>query len=111
MTTETPRGAPRTIRRDPTRLLRRLARIEGQVRGVARMVERGEPAVDVLQQTAALRAALDAVTLLVIEEELATCVGEAARTRRASPWSDEAVDVVRRGMGRPARSGRPAAEA
>lgn len=110
MTTETPRPLPRPARRDPAPILRRLARIEGQVRGVGRMVERGEPAPEILQQTAALRAALDAVSLLVIEEQLAACVAEAARTRKASPWGDEAIDVVRRGMGRPARGGRPAPE-
>ncbi|GEM_PF-339925 len=97
-------------RRDQGRLLRRLARIEGQVRGVARMVERGEPVAEILQQTAALRAALDAATLLLLEEHVASCVANAARTRKAGPWTDEVVDVVRRSMGRPARSGRPAAE-
>ena len=36
-------------------LLKRLARVEGQVRGIARMIEREEYCIDILQQTAALR--------------------------------------------------------
>ena len=43
--------------RDKSQLVRRLSRLEGQVRGIARMVEREEYCVDILQQTAALRAA------------------------------------------------------
>ena len=49
--------APRGYEKDRAQLLRRLARIEGQVRGITRMIERDEYCVDVMQQTAALRAA------------------------------------------------------
>ena len=47
--------------------LKRLRRIEGQVRGIARMIEREEYCVDILQQTAALRAAVDAVSIMVLD--------------------------------------------
>ena len=46
--------------KDKAQLVRRLSRMEGQVRGIARMIEREEYCVDILQQTAALRAAVDA---------------------------------------------------
>ena len=49
--------------KDKAQLVRRLSRMEGQVRGIARMIEREEYCVDILQQTAALRAAVDAVLL------------------------------------------------
>ena len=52
-------------------VLRRLSRMEGQVRGIARMVERDEYCIDILQQTAALRAAVDAVTMLLMEDHVA----------------------------------------
>ena len=52
--------------KDKAHLVRRLSRIEGQVRGIARMIEREEYCVDILQQTAALRAALDAVSILIL---------------------------------------------
>ena len=47
--------------KDKAQLVRRLSRMEGQVRGIARMIEREEYCVDILQQTAALRAAVDAL--------------------------------------------------
>ncbi len=58
--------------------LRRLRRIEGQVRGIARMIEREEYCVDILQQTAALRAAVDALSILVLEDHVQGCVRTAA---------------------------------
>ena len=48
-------AAPHGYEKDRAQLLRRLARIEGQVRGITRMIERDEYCVDVMQQTAALQ--------------------------------------------------------
>ena len=92
-------------------VLRRLARMEGQVRGVARMIERDEDCVDVLQQTAALRAAVDSVTMLLLEDHVHGCVNSAVRTGEADALTDEVMEVVRRGMGRPARPSRSSSEA
>ncbi len=91
-------------------VLRRLARMEGQVRGVARMIERDEDCMDVLQQTAALRAAVDAVSMLLMEDHVHGCVTAAVKSGEARALTDEVMDVVRRGMGRPARSTRTATE-
>ncbi len=88
-------------------VLRRLARLEGQVRGVARMIERDEDCVDVLQQTAALRAAIDSVTMLLMEDHVHGCVNSAVKSGNADALTDEVMEVVRRGMGRPSRSNRP----
>src|SRR3989304_8161075 len=52
--------------KDKAQLIRRLSRIEGQVRGIARMIEREEYCVDILQQTSALRAAVDSLAILVL---------------------------------------------
>jgi DNA-binding FrmR family transcriptional regulator len=60
--------------KDHAQLLRRLARMEGQVRGISRMIEREEYCIDILQQTSALRAAVDAVSLLVMEDHVAGCL-------------------------------------
>jgi DNA-binding FrmR family transcriptional regulator len=84
-------------------VLRRLARMEGQVRGVARMIERDEDCVDVLQQTAALRAAIDSVTMLLMEDHVQGCVTSAVREADAERLTEEVMEVVRRGLGRPAR--------
>jgi len=90
--------------RDRPQLLRRLSRIEGQVRGIARMIEREEYCVDILQQTSALRAAVDAVSLLVLEDHVQGCIRTAAERGEAQQYVDEVLDVVRRTIGRPVRS-------
>jgi len=89
--------------KDKAQLVRRLARIEGQVRGIARMIEREEYCVDILQQTAALRAAVDAVSILILEDHVQGCVRSAAERGEADKYVDEVVDVVRRTLGRPIR--------
>jgi DNA-binding FrmR family transcriptional regulator len=95
--------------KDKAQLARRLSRIEGQVRGIARMIERDEYCVDILQQTAALRAAVDALSILVLEDHVQGCVRTAAERGEADAYVDEVMDVVRRTLGRPIRSGpRPA---
>ena len=93
--------------RDRAQLLRRLSRIEGQVRGIARMIEREEYCVDILQQTAALRAAIDAVSIMVLEDHVQGCVRTAAERGEADQYVDEVLDVVRRTLGRPVRGGAP----
>ena len=57
--------------------LRRLSRLEGQVRGVARMVEEDRYCVDILMQIAAVRAALKGVEKLVIDDHAAHCIEDA----------------------------------
>ena len=70
--------------------LRRLRRIEGQVRGIARMVEEDVYCIDILTQVAAATKALHAVSLSLLEDHLGHCVVEAARR---SP--DEGEEKVR----------------
>ena len=108
------RGAaaePRPYGGSREQVLRRLARMEGQVRGVARMIERDEDCVDVLQQTAALRAAVDSVSMLLMEDHVRGCVTSAARKADADAVTREVMEVVRRGMGRPARGNRSSNDA
>ena len=89
--------------KDKAQLVRRLSRIEGQVRGIARMIEREEYCVDILQQTSALRAAIDAVSIMILEDHVQGCVRSAAERGDADKYVDEVVDVVRRTLGRPVR--------
>ena len=93
--------------KDKSQLIRRLSRIEGQVRGIARMIEREEYCVDILQQTSALRAAVDALAVLVLEDHVQGCVRTAAERGEAEEYINEVLEVVRRTLGRPIRgSGR-----
>lgn len=55
-------------------VLARLSRIEGQARGVRRMIEEGRGCMDVVRQLAAMRAALGKVAAAVIAENLEECV-------------------------------------
>jgi DNA-binding FrmR family transcriptional regulator len=66
--------------------LRRLRRVEGQVRGLQRMVEQDEYCIDVLTQVAAVTKALQAVSLGLLEDHVGHCVVQAARE------SDEAAE-------------------
>jgi DNA-binding FrmR family transcriptional regulator len=99
-------NAPRPYGGSREQVLRRLARLEGQVRGVARMIERDEDCVDVLQQTAALRAAIDSVSMLLMEDHVQGCVSSAVKSGDAEALTNEVMEVMRRGMGRPTRVGR-----
>jgi CsoR family transcriptional regulator, copper-sensing transcriptional repressor len=112
MANDTTRGPSPTrgYEKDRAQLVRRLARIEGQVRGIARMVERDEYCIDILQQTAALRAAVDAVSLLLMEDHVAGCLRTAVSTGNAAAYTEEVMEVVRRSMGRPVRTSRPTSD-
>ena len=59
--------------------LRRLRRVEGQVRGIAKMVEDDKYCIDVLTQVSAATAALQNVALGLLEEHMGGCVVEAAK--------------------------------
>ena len=87
--------------KDKAQLVRRLSRMEGQVRGIARMIEREEYCVDILQQTAALRAAVDALSIIVLEDHVQRLRPDGRRARRGGP-------VRRRGDRRRAADARPA---
>ncbi len=67
--------------------LKRLRRIEGQVRGLQRMVEEDAYCIDVLTQVAAVTKALQAVSLGLLEDHVGHCVVDAARE------SDDAAQV------------------
>ena len=81
---------------DKKKLLARLSRIEGQARGVAKMVEEDRYCIDILQQIASLRAAADAVSLILLRDHLDGCVRAAVRDGSGSEKIDEVVEVVRR---------------
>ena len=61
------------------RVVNRLSRIEGHIRGIKNMVQDSRPCPDVLVQIAAVRGALDRVARLVLDEHLDECVGRAAQ--------------------------------
>jgi CsoR family transcriptional regulator, copper-sensing transcriptional repressor len=78
--------------------LRRLRRVEGQVRGLQRMIERDEYCIDVLTQVSAATKALQSVALRLLDEHLGHCVAEAIAEggQTAEAKVREASDAVAR---------------
>jgi len=81
---------------DKPALLGRLRRIEGQVRGLQRMVEEDVYCIDVLTQISAATRALQAVAVSLLESHLAHCVVAAAREGDPAPKVKEASDAIAR---------------
>jgi len=74
-------------------LQKRLRRIEGQVRGVSRMLEQQRPCIEVLQQLASVQAALKGVTKSVLRNYLERCVTDAIRSGDDRVY-DELMDAI-----------------
>ena len=74
----------------------RLRRIEGQVRGVARMIEQDKYCVDVVTQVAAIQAALDKVSLGLLDGHIRSCVREEIQSGGGDAKVDELLQVMDR---------------
>jgi len=86
--------------KDKRDLVTRLRRIEGQARGIQRLVEDEAYCLDILQQVEAMTAAADQVALLVLEDHIDGCLTHAVASGHGQPYVDEVMAVVRRTMGR-----------
>ena len=83
-------------------VLKRLRRIEGQVRGITRMVEQDTYCIDVLTQVSAATRALQAVALELLGEHLGHCVQDAVAA--GGPEADEKIVEARAAIERLVRS-------
>ena len=83
-------------RADSVALAKRLNRIEGQLRGIGRMIEDDRYCVDILTQVSAVQSALDALALKLLEHHLHGCVANAVASGNGADAIDEALAVVRR---------------
>lgn len=81
---------------DHRTLLTRLRRIEGQVRGVARMVEARRYCIDIIQQLTAARRAIDEVSLQVMQGHINSCVSQAIRKQDGAEKIDELMQTIHR---------------
>ena len=93
--------------RDKRDLVTRLRRIEGQARGIQRLVEEEAYCLDVLQQVEAMTAAADQVALLLLEDHIEGCLSHAIESGQGQPYVDELMTVVRRAVGRRGPRARP----
>ena len=78
--------------------LRRLRRIEGQARGLQRMVDEEQYCIDILTQVSAMTKALQAVSISLLEDHMNHCVVDAARSseREGRDKVTEAVGAITR---------------
>ena len=98
--------SPQTVRpkhgysADRDKLKNRLRRIEGQVRGVERMVDEDRYCIDIITQISAVQAALDKVALGLLDDHAAHCIIGGAAEQRPEELKDELMGAVARLMRR-----------
>ena len=82
--------------RDQTRgtTRKRLARIEGQVRGIGRMVDEDRYCIDIVRQVQAIKAALGGVEQVILEDHLSTCVDTALQSDDLDARRDKVEELV-----------------
>ncbi|GJL71617.1 MAG: copper-sensing transcriptional repressor CsoR [Nitrosomonas sp.] len=96
-TNEKARGAEKAaIQSDKDALIKRLNRIEGQVRGVARMIVDDRYCVDVLNQISAMQSAMDAVAMQLLENHTHGCVQSAIKSGNGDAAISEMMTVLRK---------------
>jgi DNA-binding FrmR family transcriptional regulator len=79
-----------------TNSLQRLRKIEGQIKGLQRMLEERRYCIDVLQQVTAARRALDEVALQIMQGHIASCVSDAIRKRDGAEKVEELMQAIHR---------------
>jgi DNA-binding FrmR family transcriptional regulator len=85
---------------DKDKLVNRLRRIEGQVRGIERMVEDDRYCIDIITQISAINAALDKVALGLLEDHTRHCVVGGRAEGTPEDLTEEIMSSVTRLMGR-----------
>jgi DNA-binding FrmR family transcriptional regulator len=94
-----PRGVKHGYAANKDALVRRLHRIEGQVRGIERMVEDDRYCIDILTQISAVSTALESVALEILDDHVSHCVAGALASgepAEANEKTAELLDAVRR---------------
>ncbi len=89
-----PKHVPVEYARDKQDLLRRLRKVEGQVRGLQQMIEDDRYCLDIVQQVSALSAAARKVALIVLEDHLRGCLVTAVKREGEDAALQEMVTVL-----------------
>ncbi|MGA1846712.1 metal-sensitive transcriptional regulator [Deferribacter abyssi] len=77
-------------------LLTRLAKIEGQVRGIVKMIETDKYCIDIINQVSAVRGALDKVALKILKKHVNTCVVNAIKSDDSEEIIEELIKTIDR---------------
>jgi DNA-binding FrmR family transcriptional regulator len=94
-----PDGGPRGYTATKDQLLKRLRRIEGQIRGVQKMVDEDRWCPDILQQIAAVNAALDKVAVGLAAGHVQHCMAMGDDPKRRDEMTDELMTAIGRLVG------------
>ncbi len=86
--------------KDKPSLLARMKKIEGQTKGIQRMIEEDRYCIDIVQQLTALSGAVDEVSLLILQGHIEGCVTDAIREQRGEDYIKELVGTIRKAMKR-----------
>ena len=81
-------------------LLKRVNRLEGQVRGIGRMIEDDRYCIDIVNQLSAVQSAARELSLKLLEGHVRHCVADAVRADNAEPKLHELIETLGRAMGR-----------
>jgi DNA-binding FrmR family transcriptional regulator len=81
-------------------LMTRMRRIEGQAKGIERMIEEERYCIDIVQQINALSSAADEVALLILQNHIEGCMTNAIREQRGEDYIKELMDTIRKAMKR-----------
>lgn len=81
-------------------LLKRVNRLDGQVRGIGRMIEQDRYCLEIVTQLSAIQAAARELSLQLLQGHVSHCVADAIRSGDAEPKIQELVETLGRAMGR-----------
>ncbi len=85
---------------DKSALITRMRRIEGQAKGIQRMIDSDRYCIDIVQQLSALSSAADEVALLILQSHIEGCVTDAIREQRGEEYIKELITTIRKAMKR-----------
>ncbi len=85
---------------DKSALITRMKRIEGQTKGIQRMIDNDRYCIDIVQQLSALSSAADEVALLILQSHIEGCVTDAIREQRGEEYIKELITTIRKAMKR-----------
>ena len=86
--------------KEKSSLLARMKKVEGQAKGIGRMIAEDRYCIDIIQQITALGAAADEVALLILENHIEGCVADAVREQHGESHMRELMETLRKAMRR-----------
>jgi DNA-binding FrmR family transcriptional regulator len=83
------------MKKDKEKLIHRVNRMEGQIRGIKEMIENDTYCIDVITQTSALRGAVSALEDVLLEDHLSCCVVDQVKKGQTGKIKEEVLKVYK----------------